>query len=200
MKEKKNYVRKKYFINKRLQGRYMFSFYMLVAIVVVVFSAVIAYYTSQTMIITYENYDLQLGSTPFMLFRKILAAACLLIILLGVLVARIAMYQTHRIAGPLYKFEQVLDRMSQGHLDDEVRIRENDDAQEILVKIKAVNRFLIDKVTALNQEVGRMEAGDVGGSAPEVASALAEMKEILAGFKISEEANTVGQAQKSDQV
>ena len=67
-----HYTRRNYFINKEFQGRYIFNYFILVTIGSLLFIGVFSFFSSNTLSIVYDNYHLQLGVTPGILFKKIL--------------------------------------------------------------------------------------------------------------------------------
>ncbi len=155
---KLKYKRKNYFIKKTFQGRFIFQFYLLVIFGALIFSAIFSYVTFDTITVTYENYNLQLDRTPFLLFKQILTTNWIVFIPVGLLVVVAAVFQTHRIAGPLFKIEMVLDEMSRGIITRNLRLRPKDEAQEIITKLNAYNSFLVErliKLKILSDDIGQ---------------------------------------------
>jgi len=62
------YKRRKYFINKEFQGRYIFNYFILLALGSVLFVGIFSFFSSNTLSIVYDNYHLQLGTTRQGLF------------------------------------------------------------------------------------------------------------------------------------
>ena len=186
MKEVNNYRRKNYFIKKGFQGRYMFNFYLLLALLLLVFTVLISYNTAQYLSITYENYDLQVMSTSAMLFEHILLASWIILIPLGLLLTWVVMRHTHRIAGPLYKFEIVLEQMSRGILDTNLQLRKSDDGQEVVSELKEVNLFLTTKVCEMRVITEQLMVNPGVINSPEVQKMVLDLRESLAEFEIME--------------
>lgn len=179
-------TRRNYFINGRLQGRYMFTLYLLVAVVVVLFILLLIYFTNQSMTITYENSNLQLGATPLMMFKKTLIAAWLLMVLFGFAVALFGMFYSHRIAGPLYKLGMIFEGMSRGVLDNTIRLRKNDEALDVMEKLQKATRYLSGKVLGLQHQTERIEAATARVADPELTEAVRALRELLDDFEIKE--------------
>ena len=186
MNEIKNYRRKNYFIKKGFQGRYMFNFYILLAFLLLVFTILLSFSTAEYLTITYENYDLKVASTPVMLFKHLLTVSWLIMIPLGLLMAWAVMRHTHRIAGPLYKFEMVLDQMSHGVLDPNVRLRKNDDGQDVVSKLQTTNRFLITKVLEIRSLADRLQSDPQVKESVELQEIGAQLQQSLSEFEIIE--------------
>ena len=69
MNNQASYKRRNYFINKEFQGRYIFNYFLLVTIGSLLFIGVFSFFSSNTLSIVYDNYHLQLGVTPGILFK-----------------------------------------------------------------------------------------------------------------------------------
>ncbi|MBU0483658.1 MAG: hypothetical protein KKB30_03995 [Proteobacteria bacterium] len=184
MNDIKHYKRKNYFIKKGFQGRYMFNFYLMLVLLLLVFTVLLSYSTAQYLTITYENYSLQVASTPAMLFKHILAAIWIIMIPMGLFLAWAVMRYTHRVAGPLYKFEIILDQMSRGILDPQVRLREKDEGQQVVARLQAVNSFLSAKVLQLRELTNKLQAEPEVATSPELQKLAHELHAALAVFEI----------------
>ncbi len=58
---------------------------------------------------------------------------------------------SHRIAGPLYRFETTLDNMQQGRLDNIIQLRDKDEGKELARKINEFNAQLSQSFTIISQ-------------------------------------------------
>lgn len=185
---KKNYKRRNYFIKKGFQGKYIFQFYALIAIGGLLFTLFFALTTAETLTIIYDNYDIGIGSTPFILIKELIKSNWLLLIPIGFIVAALALFHTHRIAGPLHKFEMVLKDMQEGILDPNCRLRAKDDAQEVMEELQKTNRFFADKINELQEisaKLNEMKQSDAQ-STEAIANEAGRLQTILDGFTIKE--------------
>lgn len=187
MKEK--FRRRNYFIQKTFQGKYIFNFYILVIIGAIIFTAIFSYVTVDTLTVTYENYNLKLDRTPLMLFKQMLTANWVIFIPVGLIVIIAAIFQSHRIAGPLFKIERVIDEMCQGIIHTDLYLRQKDEGKEVMDKLKEYNIFLASKITAiraLSQEIGQgLDNGEQPGI-DNAKQAAAKLDAILNEFTIKE--------------
>ncbi|MFA5902674.1 MAG: methyl-accepting chemotaxis protein [Desulfobacula sp.] len=154
---KKQYKRRNYFINKELQGRYMFNYFILATIGILLFFAAFCLFSSNTFSITYDTYSLQVGITPKVLFMKILGTQWLFIVIGGGLVIAITLFQTHRIAGPFYRFEKTLDEMIEGNISEKIILRKKDEGKNLAQKINHFNSVLTNNLSAIqnfNSKIG----------------------------------------------
>lgn len=153
MEEKMNahpqYKRRNYFINKEFQGRYIFNYFILATLGSLLFIIVFSFFSSNTLSIVYDNYHLQLGVTPGILFKKILSTQWLFVVLGGGIVVVITMILTHRVAGPFYRFEKTLDQMIEGDISNKIVLRQKDEGKELAQKINAFSFALGDKLALM---------------------------------------------------
>ncbi|MCP3872195.1 MAG: methyl-accepting chemotaxis protein [Desulfobacteraceae bacterium] len=143
------YKRRNYFINKEFQGRYIFNYFLLVTIGSILFIGVFSFFSSNTLSIVYDNYNLQLGVTPGILFKKILSTQWLFIVIGGGAVIIITLILTHRVAGPFYRFEKSLDEMVEGDISNKIILRQKDEGKDLAQKINAFNFILGDKLSII---------------------------------------------------
>jgi methyl-accepting chemotaxis protein len=126
------------------------------------------------MTISYSNNDLQMGQTPIMLLKKAIAANWVFLIIGGSVLVLLAMIGTHRIAGPLFRFEKALDNMINGNLSDTIHLRSTDEGKDLARKINDFNKLLSAKIndinkcsTAVNDLLNQLQANEPAKVAPE---------------------------------
>ena len=143
------YKRRNYFINKEFQGRYIFNYFLLVTIGSLLFIGVFSFFSSTTLSIAYDNYHLQLGVTPGILFKKMLSTQWLFVVFGGGFVIMVTLFLTHRVAGPFYRFEKTLDQMIDGDISEKIILRQKDQGKDLALKINAFNYILGDKLSIM---------------------------------------------------
>jgi signal transduction histidine kinase len=185
-----NYKRRNFFINKQLQGKVMFQVYLLLAVGIVVFSGLLLYFTSDSLTIVYQNNDLQVGKTPLIFFHDLLKVAWILLIPLGLLVMLRVLFQSHRTAGPLHKFEMVLDEMIAGKVGGTVYLREKDYGQNLAKKITDFNQNIAQTLRRLEELNKQLELchneQDIAVLQGRIKELSRKIKKILAAYTIEE--------------
>ena len=134
--------RRNYFINKELQGKYIFKYFLLVALGSILFSGIFSFFSSNTLSIVYDNYHLKIGTTPGILLSKILSTQWFFIVIGGAGTIVFTLFLTHRIAGPFYRFEKTLDAMNKKDMSQVIVLRKKDEGKELAEKINNFNRML----------------------------------------------------------
>lgn len=137
-----HYKRRNIFIKKDFQGKLILGYFLFVAGGCLLFILLLGIFSADTMTISYNNHDLQLGQTPIVLLKKVLTAHWVFLVLGSVFLVITAMFITHRIAGPLFRFEKALDNMLDRRLDDTIFLRSKDEGKDLARKINAFNEDL----------------------------------------------------------
>lgn len=136
------YKRRNIFIKKDFQGKLILGYFLFVSGGCLFFLFLLGLFSADTLTISYNNHDLQLGQTPMMLIKSTLAAHWVFIVIGSAFLVVAAMLITHRIAGPLFRLEKALDNMLKGKLDDTIYLRTNDEGKDIAKKINDFNSDL----------------------------------------------------------
>lgn len=148
----KRYKRRNFFIKKDMQGKYILGYFLLVMGGCLFFIALLTFFSSESLTITYTDNDLQFGNTPLMLLRQILTANWVFLVIGGAVVVIVAMLMTHRIAGPMFRLERALDNMLDRNLNDTIFLRSKDEGKELANKINRFNAELSSDLFTIQQQ------------------------------------------------
>ncbi len=107
-------------------------------------------------------------------------------------------FVTNKFAGPVYRMEQTLRRFKEGDFPASVRVRSDDELQELvslldgtfkkfgpaLTAIHEHNTFALQKLTVVQRRVKSGANGDVLEGLEAIGCSLREVENILANFKV----------------
>lgn len=153
----KPYKRRNYLINKEMQGRHVLVYFTMVILGTALFSLLFGLFTSSTLSISYDNYTLQVGTTPKVLFLKFFTAQWLFILVGGLTVTVIAVFLSHRVAGPLYKLERSVDAMTHGDFATTIFLRRKDEGQALAAKLNQLGLMLSARILEMRHLNKRLE-------------------------------------------
>lgn len=145
----KKYKRRNFFIKKDFQGKLILGYFLFVAGGCLFFIFLLAVFSADTLSVSYNNYDLQLEQTTSLLAKNILTSHWVFIIFGTAILVLAAMLVTHRIAGPMYRFEKTLDNMLKRKLDKTICLRSKDEGKELATKINSFNADLSQTIKKL---------------------------------------------------
>jgi len=144
------YKRRNYFIKKNFQGKLILGYFIFTIGGCLLFSLILAAFSADTLTVAYQNHDLQLGQTPTILAKKMLLALWVFMLLGGSLVVLVALFITHRMAGPLYRLERALDNMNKGNLRDTIYLRKKDSGKDLAAKVNDFNQQLSQQLRTMD--------------------------------------------------
>jgi methyl-accepting chemotaxis protein len=141
--------RRNFFIKKELQGRMIFKFFLLSLLGVLFFAFIFSLLSQDNLTITYDGQQLLIGKTPMVLFKDILTANWVFLVIVGATVTLVSMILTHRVAGPLFRFEKVFEGMVQRDLDQKIVLRLKDEAKDTAELINDFTSMLSGDIATL---------------------------------------------------
>jgi len=159
----KDYKRRIFFIKKKYQGRFMLISYMVLVGTALILNLALIFLSSDSITLIYQNNDFRIDKTPLVLLWQFAMANWVLLIPCGLLVVLYVLFQTHRIAGPLYRFEKTLDEMNKGKIGQQVILRKKDEPKELANKLSNLNKMLaisIKKLITTHEEIDRIISGE----------------------------------------
>jgi methyl-accepting chemotaxis protein len=186
----KAYKRRNIFIKKDFQGKLILGYFLFVMGGCLLFIILLGIMSADTLTMSYGNNGVQMGQTPVMLLKNVIAANWIFLIIGGSLLILAAMVITHRIAGPLFRFEKALDNMIAGNLNDVIQLREYDEGKDLAEKINTFSHGLsqiiqtIDKESAIvsdliAQAMARGQQGEQDQELAEIHRRIAESAEKI---------------------
>ena len=180
----KKWNRHNFFIKKELQGKYIFSFFIFVIFSSVLYAAIFSMLSADSLTMVYKDNSLTLGKTPYILLAEIFRAGWLLILSGGIFGAVIAMFLTHRFAGPMYKMEQSVSKMSQGNLAIDIWLRKTDEGKELAAALDGFKDELAIRIGSMRRISDEIDSKlkksmeSASGDRSAVLSALSETKAL----------------------
>lgn len=154
---KTNYKRRNYFIKKNFQGKLILGYFLFMVAGCLVFAGILALLSADSMTVVYQDNDLQIGQTPFMLMKELLTAHWVSIVVGSLFVVVVAMGITHRLAGPMFRLERAVDNMIGGQLDDVIYLREKDEGKELAAKLNQFNQELSENIGLVRKRSQNIE-------------------------------------------
>ena len=133
------------------------GFFLFVIGSIILFAIILAMFSADSMTMSYKNNNLQLGQTPVMLLKDALAANWVFIIFGGSLLVVAALFISHRIAGPQFRFEKALKNMNDGNLNDTIHLRTNDEGNTLATHINSFNSQLSQKIREIDRHAEAIE-------------------------------------------
>lgn len=140
------HARRNYFIDKDFQTEFILKFCGLVALGCAVFGAILYIFSRSTLTTSFENSRLVVKSTADYLFPGLLFAGIIVALVMAIASSIVVILMTHRVAGPIYRFEKYAQELGSGKLNSDLRIRKKDQFQNL---VKSFNKMTHDLKSGL---------------------------------------------------
>jgi len=140
---------------KRQMQRRILSRILLIVVISSLISGLIFYgYSSRTIDSTYKQFHIQLHN-----MRQVLLPWTLLALGLGGLAAFMAaLFYPQKIAGPIYRLEQRIRNIALGDLREEIRLRANDELQDLAREINQMGERLRERLLEAKEVSLRLDS------------------------------------------
>ena len=132
----KKVIRKQYIVKKGFQLRFMVV--IIIAMVLIALVTALSLYSAvmQTLVTQFHGENLAL--IQHAITYKLFVRSLLLIFAIAIL----SVFISHRTAGPIYKFEQIIRALASGKVVQEIKLRKRDEFYELA---SAINNLIKTK-------------------------------------------------------
>lgn len=201
MSEKPVFRRKNYFIKKKFQIDFSIKFLALIILEAVLAIGLFIYLSRGTLTTGYFGSDLKIARTSEFFLPILLLSNLIVLGLTGLAGIVVLILMSHRIAGPLYRFEKVLADISNGDLTRRFRLRGKDQLAQIAESITGFTAVADSKMGYIKSSVLEISIllseiqSSISSNPPtdkgleqklqEVSEKLIELKEAIDYFKTS---------------
>jgi methyl-accepting chemotaxis protein len=188
--------RKNYFISKDMQGRFAGTVLLLALLVTVITACniyVLGSYFHESSITQTEGQTLAMIMEAFM--REMWPRLIILVVVNIIIVFVVSVMYSHQIAGPAYKLESSIKRITDGDLTFEVSLRRNDNLKELAAALNfLLEKFRMTLANAKNltediaEKLGALEDDE---RFKQLAASSKELRELISQFKIESEGHEI---------
>ena len=121
--------RKNYFIKKEFQAKFILKFCALVMLTATISAVLIYLFLSHSVTTVFENSKIIIKTSTEFIMPGLILSSLVSVVLVSLATIIVVLFMSHRIAGPLYKLENSLEKMGEGDLSFDISFRKNDEAK-----------------------------------------------------------------------
>ena len=172
--------RKIVFIKKEFQARFVLRVLVLIALFGVISAALIFALTGGDLEAQANSAHVSIAAVRDRLALTIMLCTVVAAVGAGALAVYVVIYATHRIAGPLYRFETLCRQITEGRFDGVTHLRDKDELQDLATAFAA----MVDALRARRDERQRVvtaldaQLQGLGGAADEVRAQLRQLADL----------------------
>jgi len=181
--------RRQYLIKKKFQIGFLARFIALLVIESVLIVSLFMYAASNTLTTGYANSTLRIERTASFFFVSFVLI--ILIVAIGIALAGLILFVllSHRIAGPLYRFEKALKQIEEGDLTARINLRKSDQLVELKEAFNSLAHSLDARVGTIKAGLSEIERALAVNNDPRASAnildILKRLKDEIRHFKIT---------------
>lgn len=179
--------RRQIFIKKEFQGRFILGAFAVILLAGLCSSALVYWITDGDLQAQSMSAHANLTNASDRLGVSILIGNLVSIVIAGVVAVTSVVYASHKIAGPLYRFERLCNDVGEGKLNTITHLREHDQLQELAQSFAAMVDKLREQrnqrqvvLDAVQQQLAALFAENDAGLNAEQQTALRSIESAVA--------------------
>jgi methyl-accepting chemotaxis protein len=157
MNNKGFYKRRNIFIKKRFQTDFSIKFLILIAIESLMAIGLFIYISKGTITAGYSGSELIVARTRDFFLPTLLLSNLIIVGLTAFVGVVVLLLASHKIAGPLYRFEESLVKIGDGDLTYRLALRGKDQMNLLAERINELNSKMEEVISTIQQKLDDME-------------------------------------------
>lgn len=167
MSEKRPYKRKQFYIKKDYQLIFILKFCFIILVGAFISTGLLFLFSQGTLTSSFEHSRLLVRDTSFAILPAAILTNIITLILITLATIVVVLFISHKIAGPMFRFEKDLNEIGQGDLTKKVTLRKKDQFTDMADSLNNMTTNLHDKVLAVQTEVEQLLESASKQKAPE---------------------------------
>ena len=178
--------RRHYFIKKGFQLGFILKFCVLILLGVVISTGLLFMFSQDTLTSSFDQSRLVIKKTSLAILPAAIYTNLITLGLITLATIAVTLFVSHKLAGPMFRFEADLKIIGDGDLTKKVRLRKKDQFMAIVDTLNRMTASLHEKLVVINTETERLRDMATGQDAsPELIEGLNDLhKRIETDFKI----------------
>ena len=156
MNEKARYKRRHYFVKKDYQFRFIVKFCLIVFLGALISSGLLFLFSRGTLTSSFDQSRLTIEKTSIAIMPAVLWTNAITLALITLATVIVVLFVSHKIAGPLFRFEKELREIAKGDLSKSIHLRREDQITEMAEELNRMTAGLRDRVRGVRSEVDRL--------------------------------------------
>jgi methyl-accepting chemotaxis protein len=180
----KNESRRKIFINKAFQGRFILNVLLLLLMSFFCSALMIYWLTGGDLMAESQSAHASIEDSLKHLGASIFIGNLVAILVAGVGILFLVLYASHKIAGPMFRFEKLCQHIGDGQLDTITKLRKDDQLQDMgrafedmVIKLRERRDVRAKTVEKLHAELDNIQKNQAHTS--DLSGQVEEMRRLL---------------------
>ena len=159
---KTTYKRKKYFIKKGYQFRFILRFCVLILLGAIISTGLLLLFSKASLTSTFNQSRLVIENTARAIFPAVLLTNLITLGLISLATILVLLFLSHKLAGPLFRFEKEIKEIATGDLSKQISLRKNDQIKEMAESLNLMTTSLRRKLLVIQKEIAELSSPNSG--------------------------------------
>ena len=155
-RKERSIKRRQVYIKKNFQTKFILKFILVLILGGAISIGLTLLNTKGTLTSSFSNSKLVIENTSIAIMPQVIFTTLITTGIVGILVTLVTLLVSHKIAGPIVRFEKDIDRVAKGDLKTRINIRKGDQFQEIAESLNIMIYDLNKDVSAIKEEVFKL--------------------------------------------
>lgn len=176
----RGYKRKTLYIKKEFQFNFILKFCIILLVGVFISTGLLYFLSQGTLTSSFENSRLVIKNTGLAILPAIIMTNLITLGIICIATIIVTLFVSHRIAGPMFRFEKDLKRIMEGDLSVNVNLRKKDQFFEVASTLNNMTQGINKKISKVNQRLDEIiPMPDEITTCRECTKKVQELKDIL---------------------
>ncbi len=160
--------RKTHFVKKDFQVGFIIKFCLLLLLGVVISTCLLFLFSQDTLTSSFHQSRLVIKTTGIAILPAVVYTNLITLGIVTLAAIFVTLYISHKIAGPIFRFEKELGNIGNGDLTSKINLRENDQVTDMADSINQMVSSLHEKIQDIKTDVDDLKESAVKQSATEI--------------------------------
>ncbi len=176
----REYKRKTVYIKKGFQFKFILTFCLILLAGVILSTALLFVFSQETLTSSFEDSRLIIKNTGFAILPSIILTDLITLGIICIAAIIVTLFISHRLAGPMFRFEKDLNRIKQGDLSVNISLRKKDQFSEMAKTLNNMTLGINKKISKINQRLDEtLPMPKETATCRECQKKIQELKDIL---------------------
>lgn len=176
----RGYKRKTVYIKKDFQFKFILKFCLILLAGVIISTSLLYYFSQETLTTSFENSRLVIQNTGLAILPAIIVTNLITLGIICIAAIIVTLFVSHRLAGPMFRFEKDINRIKDGDLGVKIHLREKDQFSEMALALNNMTQGIHEKISKVNHRLDEiLPMPDEMTTCQECEKKVQELKDIL---------------------
>jgi methyl-accepting chemotaxis protein len=166
-KSKTHFRRRHYFVKKDYQFKFILKFCLLIFIGAMISTGLLFLFSQGTLTSSFEQSRLVIKNTAVAIFPAVVYTNLITLGLITLAAIFVTLFVSHKLAGPMLRFENELEEIGKGDLTKKIALRKKDQLKDMAESLNKMIEGLHEKVLAAQTELEHIIDSASRQNAPE---------------------------------